>query len=233
MPPASQAHGPVLEQPSRVSVVRQVAIILALWCGVVMVGLLAAWLLHPPGEASAERYVPANKKTALNLLFGAIRSIDGLAPAPLDAKAWAALLPVCVQNPPHGLRGQSVFDALVEQAAALDLRLEQLSLAGAVDADGTPASAPLAKRYRLDPAAWAAQVQAQGQRCQHALPILHREKPVPRPMIPRRELSIRRHLPRQQPALQRGVADHAYVVRPAERQNFRLDLPLDQAIRRL
>ena len=180
MPFTTPAPGPVLEQPSRVSVVRQVAIILALWCGVVMVGLLAAWLLHPPGETSAERYVPANKKTALNLLFGAIRAVDGIAPAPLDAKAWAALLPVCVQNPPHGLRGQSVFDALVEQAAALDLRLERLSLAGTVDADGTPTSAPLAKRYRLDPAAWAAQVQAQGQRCQHALQALRQLGSSPR-----------------------------------------------------
>ena len=136
MPPATHPPNPLLAQRSRVSVVRQVAIILALWCAVVMAGLLAVWLLRGPGDALADHYAPAKKEAAVGLLFKAIRAVDGAAPAALDAKAWADLLPVCARNPPHGLRGQSVFDALVEQTAALDQRLERLTVAGAADADG-------------------------------------------------------------------------------------------------
>ena len=172
MPPATHPPNPLLAQRSRVSVVRQVAIILALWCAVVMAGLLAVWLLRGPGDALADHYAPAKKEAAVGLLFKAIRAVDGAAPAALDAKAWADLLPVCARNPPHGLRGQSVFDALVDQASALDQRLERLTLASAADADGNIAPALLARRYRLDPTVWAALVQAQGQRCQHALQAL-------------------------------------------------------------
>ena len=123
MPTATHPPNPVLAQRSRVSVVRQVAIILALWCAVVMVGLLVAWLLRGPGDALADHYAPAKKEAAVGLLFKAIRAVDGAAPAALDAKAWADLLPVCARNPPHGLRGQSVFDALVDQASALDQQI--------------------------------------------------------------------------------------------------------------
>lgn len=178
----------VLQERSRVSVIRQVAIILALWCLLLLAGLLAIWALQQQGdsdgspEASGERlpgrYAPAKKDAALRLLFSAIRPANGDSPAALDARAWAQALPVCARNPPHGLRGKSVFDELVDQAAELDLRLAGLSVTATVTATGAAtagavsgdnAALRLAKRYRLDSLAWAGQVQAQGQRCQHAV----------------------------------------------------------------
>lgn len=178
----------MLEERSRVSVIRQVAIILALWCLLLVAGLLAIWAVQrqsdgdgPPGQPQEPlpgRYAPAKKDAALKVLFAAIRPVDGDLPALLDAQAWTTILPVCALNPPHGLRGKSVFDALVEQAALLDERLARMSVPGRADnlvatGGGVGSTAPqLLKRYRLDPAAWAALVQAQGQRCQHALQAL-------------------------------------------------------------
>ena len=99
---------------SPVSVIRQVAILMALSCGLVTALLL---LMRPPD--ARRQHTPEHATTALLALVQAIRPVVGTPAALPDAQALRRLWPACAARPPADHQGLRSFHP---QQSQRDLR---------------------------------------------------------------------------------------------------------------